>query len=446
MKLPDYVNACAAALRASGFQAWAVGGCVRDSLLGRVPHDYDLCTDAAPEETQSVFSHRQLVTAGKKHGTIGVVAPEGVVEITTFRRDGAYSDSRHPDRVSFVRDVAADLARRDFTVNAIAWCADEGYRDPFGGRTDLENRVLRTVGEPEARFREDPLRILRGVRFSLGYGLTPEENTLKEMLALAPLLDTLSRERVYGELCGILPLLTVAAMALYAPILGRAIPELAPTVGFDQHSPHHAYDLYTHISHVVAAAPPALPLRWAAILHDVGKVPTFTRDETGRGHFYGHAGQSARMADEILRRLTAPNVLREQVVALIKNHMTALMPERKSLRRAVSRLGRENVEMLLQLQEADMGGKGMDGENGQQALAAVRRLLMEMDREAAVPTLRDLAVKGGDLMALGLSGRALGQCLDALLEQVVEENIPNTREALLVFAREFAAALPKGSR
>ena len=435
MEIPYYVNECMTALRLSGYQAWAVGGCVRDSLLGLVPHDYDLCTDAMPEETEAVFAGYSLVTAGKKHGTIGVITSGGVVEITTFRRDGAYSDSRHPDRVAFVNDIREDLSRRDFTVNAVAWSESTGYRDPFGGREDLEKKILRAVGDPDTRFREDALRILRGVRFSLRFGLTPEENTLKAMLSLSPLLDGLSRERVYTELNGILPLLTAEAMALFAPILTRAVPELAPTVAFDQHSPHHAYDLYTHISHVVAAVPQDLTLRWAALLHDVGKVPTFTRDETGRGHFYGHAGESARMADRILRHLTAPNVLREQVVLLIQNHMTPLQPERKALRRTVSRLGLRLTEKLLQLQEADMGSKGTGEDAGNPVFSQVWEMLRQLDAEAALPTLKDLAVNGNDLMELGYSGKAIGQCLNWLLAQVVDETLPNTREVLLAAAR-----------
>ena len=437
MMIPSYVNECMTALRLSGFQAWAVGGCVRDSLLGLSPHDYDLCTDAKPEQTEAVFADRGLVTAGKKHGTIGVVTAGGVVEITTFRADGSYSDSRHPDRVAFVGDIRQDLARRDFTVNAMAWSESGGYQDPFGGREDLEKKRLRAVGDPDTRFREDALRILRGVRFALRFGLTPEKATLDAMLSLSPLLDGLSRERVYAELSGILPLLTVDAMALYAPILTRAVPELAPTVGFDQCSPHHAYDLYTHISHVVAAVPGDLTLRWAALLHDIGKVPTFTRDETGRGHFYGHAGESARMAEVLLRRLTAPNALREQAVTLIENHMTPLQPERKALRRTVSRLGREMTEKLLLLQEADMAGKGTGEDTGNTWFSQVRQVLSRLDAEAAVPTLKDLAVDGNDLLALGYSGKEIGQCLNTLLARVIDETLPNTREALLTAAERW---------
>ncbi len=440
MYIPEYVANCMDLLSQAGFQAWAVGGYVRDSLLGLSPHDYDLCTDAKPDETMRVFSGCTLVTAGIKHGTVGVVTSGGVVEITTFRQDGDYSDSRHPDRVAFVTDIREDLARRDFTINAMA-CGQNGTLcDPFGGRRDLlERHVLCTVGTAETRFHEDALRILRGVRFSLRFRLTPEAETRNAMLACVPLLDTLSRERVYSELCGILPLLDINAMACYAPILTRVIPELSPTVGFDQHSPHHKYDLYTHISHVVAAVPDDLALRWAALLHDIGKISTFTRDENGRGHFYGHAEAGAKMADDVLRRLKAPNTMREKVVLLVQCHMQPLMPERKLLRRAISRLGRELVGELLLLQEADMGSKGT-GENCEdQRFDRIRAKLSELDAEASLPTVRDLAVNGRDLLSLGLSGREIGQCLDSLLQQVVEETVPNEQQPLLDSAGQWIA-------
>ena len=435
--LPEGIASCLRALEDAGFPAYLVGGCVRDSLMGITPQDYDLCTAALPEQTAAVFAGIPQDLTGIRHGTVKLLMEGMEVEITTFRREGSYQDNRHPDWVEFVPDIREDLARRDFTVNAIAWSPTRDFADPFGGIEDLKAGVLRCVGEPETRFREDALRILRGVRFALRFSLTPEENTLKAMLALAPTLNGLSRERVFSELNGILPLLTVDAMALYAPILTQAVPALAPTVRFDQHSPHHAYDLYTHISHVVAAVPADLTLRWAALLHDVGKVPTFTQDETGRGHFYGHAGESARMADTILRQLTAPNALREQVVVLIKNHMTPLQPERKALRRTVSRLGRDLTEKLLCLQEADMGSKGTGEDEGNPVFSQVRELLYQMDAEAALPTLRDLAVDGNDLMELGYSGRAIGQCLNMLLSQVVDETLPNTREALLAAAERW---------
>lgn len=442
LQIPDYVESVIQPIRQAGFPVYAVGGCVRDSLLGLQPHDYDLCTGALPDQVAAIFPNHDLVTAGQKHGTTGVVTFQGIVEVTTFRREGTYSDGRHPDSVTFVSGLREDLARRDFTVNAMAWAPDSGLQDPFGGREDLQNRVLRAVGDPETRFREDGLRILRGVRFALRFGLTPEAETLRAMLSCAPLLDRVSQERIYAEMNGILPLLTVGSMALYAPILTRAIPELEPMVGFDQHSPHHAYDLYTHTAHVVEAAPGNdLCLRWAALLHDVGKIPTFTRDETGRGHFYGHASAGAEMADRILRRLTMPGGLREQTVLLIAQHMTRLTPDRKSVRRAVHRFGRLGVEQILTLQQADMGSKGTGENQGDTTFARIREILSRLDQEAALPTLRDLAVNGRDLLALGLTGPAIGQTLDRLLEQVVEESLPNDREALLTAAKVWNSKL-----
>ena len=436
MVLPEHILYCIRTLEDAGFATYAVGGCVRDWLLGLCPHDYDLCTAATPDAVQSLFSHRALVLSGLKHGTVGVVFDHEVVEITTFRTEGGYADGRHPDWVRFVTDVTEDLARRDFTVNAMAWSPTAGLADPFGGVDDLKNKVLRAVGNPEKRFREDPLRILRGVRFAVRFGLEPETHTFEAMNALSPLMDVLARERVFDELCKLLPLATASDLIRYAAILTQPIPELATAIGFDQRSPHHAYDLFTHIAHVVEGVPPTLPLRWAALLHDVGKVPSFTTDENGRGHFYGHAPMGAKIADEILHRLKAPTDLREQVVALVELHMTRLEPDRKLLRRRLSRYGKDTVEQMLLLQEADMGSKGTGHEEELAVFPEIRQLLADIYEENACLTVKDLAVNGQDLIALGYKpGKALGQCLQGLLEQVVDETVPNEREALLETAR-----------
>ena len=434
MFLPETVQQCLTALEKAGHAAYVVGGCVRDHCLGLIPQDYDMCTSATPEQTEEVFRDHRLVLAGKKHGTVGVVTGDGVVEITTFRREGNYRDNRHPDWVVFVPEVEKDLARRDFTVNAMAWSPTRGYADPFGGREDLKNHILRAVGEPRQRFREDSLRILRGIRFAVRYGLTVEENTFAAMESQAHLMDNLARERVFEELSKLLPLLKAEDLIRFGPILAAVIPELKPMLGFDQRSPHHAYDLFTHVAHVVAGVPAELTLRWAALLHDIGKVPTFTQDETGRGHFYGHAPKGAEMAEEVLLRLKAPTALRQQVVLLIEKHMTRLQPDKKQLRRQIGRLGWETVEQILLLQEADMGSKGT-GESDDPALfAAIRQVMEEIRQEDSCLSLKELAVKGNDLMALGFSGRAIGQMLNALLEQVLEENLPNDRETLLSWA------------
>ena len=420
MDLPTDVRACIDALEQAGFAAYAVGGCVRDSLLGLTPSDFDLCTAALPEQTEAVFHNRKLVLAGKKHGTVGVVTDTGVVEITTFRTEGEYRDNRHPAWVEFVTDITGDLARRDFTVNAMAWSPDRGFADPFGGQADLKNHVLRAVGNPEQRFREDSLRILRGARFAAKYRLTPDAATETAMVNLRGLMDNLARERVFEELCKLLLSCDAADLTRFTPIVTAVIPELEACVGFHQRNPHHIYDVYDHIAQVVERVPRNLPLRWAALLHDVGKPATFTLDETGTGHFYGHAQVSGKLADQILRRLKAPTALWEQVVFLVERHMTPLEPERKLLRRRLSQYGAENVQLLLALQQAD----GCDN-------AAVEPLLAEILAEESCLKIKDLAINGHDLMQMGFHGRAIGQCLQSLLDQVLDEQIPNETTALL---------------
>ena len=431
MNLPEYVLECLDALENAGFAAYMVGGCVRDACLGLTPHDFDLCTSALPEQTEAVFANRRLVLAGKKHGTVGVVFGNDVVEITTFRTEGDYRDNRHPDRVEFVASIGADLSRRDFTVNAMAFSPSRGLVDPFGGENDLKNHILRAVGDPFARFREDSLRILRGVRFSVRFGLHPEEKTLLAMSELSCLIDNLARERVFEELCKLLPLVHAQDLLTFAPVLTAAVPELAPCVGFDQCTPYHAFDIYTHTAHVTGNIPPEPALRWAALLHDVGKVPTFSLDETGRGHFYGHAKVSAQMADTILHRLKAPNQLREKVVGLIDLHMTKITPEKKTVRRWLCRLGLERMENLLTLQEVDMGSKGTGRPQEMAQFDAIRSLIAQIQAENACLTLKDLAVNGHDLLQLGYSGPEIGRILNHMLEQVLDETLPNEKRALI---------------
>ena len=435
MQLPENVIRCIEALEAASFPTYAVGGCVRDHLLGLTPHDFDLCTAALPEQVQTVFSDHGLVLAGLKHGTVGVIFPDGVVEITTFRTEGGYTDCRRPDWVRFVPTIEEDLARRDFTVNAMAWSPTRGFADPFGGREDLKKKILRAVGQPRLRFQEDALRILRGVRFSVKYGLTPEDATKQAMLALAPQMEHLAGERVFDELCKLLPLAAAEDLLHWCPVITGVLPELAPAVGFDQRTPHHAYDLFTHIAHVTAAVGDDLILRWAALLHDVGKPATFTVDAQGRGHFYGHAKISAQMAGDILLRLKAPTALREEVTALIEQHMVKPEADRKFLRRRLSRLGSDLFRRLLILQEADMGGKGTGISETAAQWQAIHELMAQIEAENACLTIRDLAVNGKDLIALGYApGKALGSCLQYLLEQVVDEALPNQRDALLAAA------------
>ncbi len=436
--LPEAVRMCIRMLEAAGFATYAVGGCIRDNLLGLTPSDYDLCTAATPAEIVKVFEKFDLVRNGEKHGTIGVIVENNLYEITTFRTESQYSDSRHPDAVVFVDNVEADLQRRDFTINAIAYSPTRGLIDPWGGQTDLRAGILRAVGNPETRFREDSLRILRGVRFAIKYELTPDPETEQAMQALAPTVDGLARERVFEELCKILVLATTQDMLRFLPIFVCALPELAPMVNFSQCNPHHIHDLYTHTAYVVGAAPRTLPLRWAALLHDIGKVTTFTQDEDGRGHFYGHAEESAKKADELLRRLHAPNALREQILFLIANHMNPLEPDRKLLRRRLSQYGRDYVYALFVLQRADFSGKGTGTSQEELVFDEIELLLTELLAEDACLSVKDLAINGRDILALGYEpGVLIGECMTYLLEKIQEETVPNEREPLLQEAQRF---------
>ncbi len=436
MFLPENVLLCISALEQAGFEAYAVGGCVRDSLLGLTPQDYDLCTSATPAETAALFSSYTLVRAGEKHGTIGVVIENEVIEITTFRTEGGYQDNRHPDWVEFVSRVEEDLARRDFTINAMAYNPRRGYVDPFGGQKDLESGILRTVGDPRERFSEDALRILRGVRFSVRFHLLPEEATQQAMNDLSALMDNLAKERVFAELCKLLPLITAADLLRYAPILTSVVPPLAPCVGFLQHNPHHQYDVYTHTAYVVEACPADPVIRWAALLHDCGKPASFQMGADGYGHFNGHAQVSAQLADDLLLQLKAPTALREQAVFLIAHHMTSLEPDKRLLRRRLGKYGKDALFALLALQRADFGGKGTQSEYS--SFDDVRSLLEEVLAEEACLTVKDLHINGQDLQALGFApGPQLGDCLARLLEQVQDEKLPNENAALAEAARDF---------
>lgn len=434
MPLPHAVRLCLEKLNDAGFDAYVVGGCVRDSLLDLTPQDHDMCTNASPKQICRVFSGYRLVKSGEKHGTIGVVMDGAVYEITTFRTEGGYSDRRHPDWVKFVKDVKDDLARRDFTVNAMAYSPICGYVDPYGGRKDLTEKVLRTVGDPEARFTEDALRILRGARFGAKYQLTPHPETEAAMTRLAHTMENLAQERIYAELCKLLVCTTAEDMIRYAPVITAVIPELAPTVGFEQHSTHHRYDVFTHTAHVVENTPPELSLRWAALLHDAGKPSTFTLDEEGNGHFYDHASKSAEIADAVLQRLRAPNTLRQQVVFLVQQHMRFPELDKKLMRRWISKFGIEDMKLLLQLQKADFCSKGNDAQT--RYFEELDTMVEEIQAEDACLGIRDLAIDGNDLLTLGLEGPAVGQALSHLLEMVLDERVPNEKDALISALKE----------
>ena len=299
----------------------------------------------------------------------------------------------------------------------------------------MSQQILRTVGDPAKRFTEDALRILRGVRFAVRYDLTPEAETEAAMLGMTALMDNLARERVFDELCKLLPTVGAEDLIRFAPVIVQVIPELAQAVGFDQHSVHHAYDVYTHTAHVVQAVPATLPLRWAALLHDVGKPQTFTRDKKGEGHFPEHSQVGADMANQILLRLKAPNALREQVAFLVEAHMLPLPPDKKVLRRRVSKFGRENIQNLLHLQMADRLSTGVHTDITE--LKQVQALLEEILQEGSCLQIKDLAIDGTTLVKLGMKpGPQMGKTLSRLLDLVLNEQIPNEANALMEEAKK----------
>ncbi len=429
MRLPQHIITCIDRLEDAGFSAYCVGGCVRDWVCGRQPHDYDICTAATPRQLRSLFADYPLVLSGEKHGTVSVVINHESVEITTYRTEGDYRDGRHPGWVQFETAIESDLSRRDFTINAMAWSPKRGFADPFGGREDLKNGILRCVGDPEKRFTEDALRILRGVRFAVRFGLQLDSRTEKAMHTLRHLMDGLARERVMDELLRLLPFVKATDVLRFAPILEQVLPELSPCIGFQQRSPHHIHDVFTHTAHAVEAIDPDPALRLAALLHDIGKPATFTVDEAGCGHFYGHAEVSAETANTILLRLRASNEMRKRITDLIRRHMTPLTDHKRLLHRRLRQYGEEGVWDLLALQKADRIATGTYEDLSD--CDRIAALLQELRAENACFSLKDLAVNGHDLMALGYRGRDIGAQLDRLLEQVVEGNLPNEKEALL---------------
>lgn len=431
-------------LEQQGYEASAVGGCVRDLLRGEIPHDWDITTSARPEEVLKVFAGEQVLTTGLRHGTVTVLLDGNPYEVTTYRADGTYTDGRRPDAVVFVSALEEDLARRDFTVNAMALDRHGVLHDPFGGQADLQQNILRCVGEPERRFREDGLRLMRALRFAATLEFSIHPDTARALHTCRDMLTHVAGERIQAELFRLLPGPGAGAVLRAFPdVLAVFWPELAPLPGFDQRSPWHCYDLWEHTVRAVENVPPTIPLRLAALLHDVGKPACFSVDESGTGHFYGHPAVSARLADEMLRRLHTSNTLREEVVSLVERHHWDLPPTEAVVRRRLRQLGPEGFSALLALQRADLHGQAGD-------IAAPR--LAELDRTEALArdilaqrpclSLKELAFSGKDVLALGVSpGPAVGEILKALLDRVAEGELPNTREALLPAARELAKQL-----
>ena len=426
-------------LRAAGHEAWLVGGCVRDLLMGDTPHDWDITTSALPEETKAVFSGFKTIDTGLKHGTVTVLIDGAPLELTTYRVDGEYSDNRHPGQVSFTRSLGEDLLRRDFTMNAVVYDPAVGIADPYGGRADISLGLIRCVGEPEKRFREDGLRILRALRFSAVLGFEIEKSTAAAVHGERELLKNISAERVREELTKLLCGKNAGAvLRQYADVLAVPVPEITPMAGFEQHNVHHCFDVWEHTIAAVESAPPEPVLRWAALLHDVGKPGTFSLDEEGVGHFYGHAPRSAEIADEIMSRLRFDNGSRERIVALVRHHDGPLEADAKFIRRRLNKLGEQGFFELLALCRADNMAQAPEYRYRQRHYDQVEAIARDILAGDSCFTLKDLAVNGRDLMALGYKGRDIGRALDMLLEAVMDERAENEKAALL----EWLSRLP----
>ena len=419
-------------LEAAGYEAYLVGGCVRDDMMGIRPHDYDITTNARPEEIKRVFSDFRLVLDGEKHGTVSPVIDGSLIEITTFRADGDYSDGRHPDSVSFSDSLLDDLKRRDFTINAMAWSKRTGLVDPHGGADDLERKTLRAVGEPEERFREDALRILRGMRFASRLGFPLEQKTADAMHKLAPQLELISRERIFTELTGVLQgEHAMRVLSDFHDVLFTVVPELFPLYMCPQKSVYHIYDVWEHTLHVLDTISPRTPLlTWCALLHDCGKPATRIRDRKGYDHYPQHQQVGAGIAERILQSLKVSNAFMKDVCTLVLYHDDVVVAD--TARLLMYHVGPERFEALVSLRRADL--LAHDLERVQKSIDALEgataRYRQALENHECV-SLKDLAVNGDDMLALGYQGPEIREILERLLIMVLKDEIPNEREVLI---------------
>lgn len=439
IELPGTVRTAIARLEAGGFEAYAVGGCVRDSILGRTPNDWDITTSARPEQTAAVFCDTRTVETGIQHGTLTVILDGMPLEITTYRRDGAYADNRHPESVTFSSCIEDDLCRRDFTVNAMAYHPVRGLVDLYGGRRDLERGVIAAVGDPKTRFLEDGLRILRAIRFAAVLDFEVGEKTSKAVHDCRGLLENIAAERIREELCKlIVGRGAVRILRDYADVIAQPIPALGACVGFEQNTKYHCYNVYEHSLHALEANRGSDPItRLAILLHDVGKPLTYTEDAEG-GHFKGHGAVGVQLVTDILRDLRFDHTTAETIVWLVENHDRPLSADRKSVKRLMQRASEENILRLLELQRCDRVAHASAYATPPATLDEIPSVMRTLREEDACLSLRTLAVKGGDLMALGVpAGKQMGALLQRLLDEVIEERLPNERDALLAAVCEW---------
>lgn len=428
--LPERIKAVLIRLEQAGYASYVVGGAVRDCLAGRQPHDYDLCTAALPQQVEQLFADYPVIETGLQHGTVTIVAEGEPIEVTTFRTEGCYTDGRRPDSVAFVSQIEADLARRDFTINAMAYSPVHGLCDPFGGREDVNNKRLRCVGDPDTRFQEDALRILRALRFAAQRGYIIEPETAAALHRNRGRLAHISAERITSELLQLICGAHAGSVLMtYSDIITEILPEIFPMIGFDQYNAYHKYDVWEHSVRAMESIRPEWLLRLTMLFHDAGKPKTFSRDERGIGHFYGHPAVSYDITIQAVRHLRLPVQQEQKLLYLVRHHDTPLGCTLRSVRRKLAVHGEELYRCLLAVKKADCIGQGTSPQNLTE-LIRTEELLEQVLQENSCLTRKDLAVNGHDLMAWGISGQEIGRYLSEMLNRVLDDPTCNTKEQL----------------
>lgn len=439
IQLPEKVQFIISRLEQAGYEAYAVGGCVRDSLLGRQPHDWDVTTSAKPMQVKEVF--RYTIDTGIQHGTVTVMLDHEGFEVTTYRIDGEYEDSRHPKEVTFTVNLVEDLKRRDFTINAMAYNDRSGIVDAFGGVEDLENGIIRCVGEAAERFGEDALRILRAVRFSAQLGFSIADGTKAAATALAPNLNHISAERIQAELVKLLVSAHPDYMRdAYALGITRIVlPELDDAFATQQNHPHHMYNVGEHLMQCLLHTRADKSLRLAALLHDIGKPQTKTTDADGTDHFHGHVEVSERMAVDILKRLKFDNDTITKVQKYVKYHDYNAEPNARAVRRAVNKIGAEYFPQVLELRRADtLAQSTYQQAEKLERIAVIARLYSEIMEKQQCVSLKTLEITGNDIIALGVpKGKKIGAILAELLDDVLQNPENNTHDYLMEKAKKL---------
>ncbi len=438
IQLPEKVHKIIDMLEEAGFEAYAVGGCVRDSILGREPDDWDITTSAKPEEMKRLFP--RTVDTGIKHGTVTVLLGGEGFEVTTYRIDGTYEDGRHPSEVTFTSNLKEDLLRRDFTINAMAYNERDGLVDLYGGLADIDKQVIRCVGDAVERFEEDALRMLRAVRFSAQLGYRIDEVTGEAVKALAPNLQKISAERIRVELVKLVtsPHPDYLRTAYELGITAQVLPEFDLCMETPQRHRHHCYDVGEHILHSMLGVEPDKVLRLGMLFHDIGKPQTLTVDPDGTTHNKRHPLEGEKITRKVMRRLKFDNDTTDKVTKLVLYHDYDIAPTEAGVRRAVNRIGEDIFPMIFTVRRADIAAQSdYMREEKLAKVAYIEKLYREVLARRDAVTLKDLAISGNDLIAGGMPpGRQIGETLSALLERVLDDPSLNTREILLKLYKE----------